>query len=52
LALLEIKAVLVAVIQRARLSLVPDQRIEPAGLSAMYPRFGVGVTVESIAART
>jgi cytochrome P450 len=52
LALLEIKAVLVAVIQRARLSLVPDQRIEPAGLSAMYPRFGVRVTVESIAART
>jgi cytochrome P450 len=48
LALLEIKAALVAVIQRARVSLVPDQRIEPAGLTAMYPRFGVRVAVESV----
>ena len=38
----------VAVIQRASLSLVPGQRIEPAGLSAMYPRFSVRVAVESV----
>jgi cytochrome P450 len=48
LALLEIKAALVAVMQRTRLTLVPGQRIEPAGLSAMYPRFGVKVAVESV----
>jgi hypothetical protein len=51
LALLEIKATLVAICQRARVSLVPHQRIEPTGLSAMYPRFGVHVAVHSIEPR-
>lgn len=45
LALLEIKAVLVQLLRRTELALVADQRIEPAGLAAMYPRFGVKVRV-------
>jgi cytochrome P450 len=52
MASLEIKAALVTIIQRTRLSLITGQRIEPAGLTAMYPRFGVQVAVESLIDRT
>jgi hypothetical protein len=48
-ATLEIKAVLVRLLQRTTLSL-PPQRIEPAGIGTMYPKHGVQVRVEAVSA--